>query len=326
MNISILSTILCAALLTGCGSLAYAAPMATPTMPLEGLKTAQISTETPTPTQTTDYIMTANVAQTAEIDARRTAEAAGIQAAQITAEHEVRLFEQSAWTVTADEIARQADMYTATAYATSVPATRTQQAAARIAQQTAMVMTITAPTQLVAIARAETYARYSDDMQLAELMVQGAASVLMVALAGSVVYFVATARRREDPLPDVPMGFAPVEPLTAEQQTVLHIRTDTGNGFTRTERTVIPCTREQFSALVDGVLGGQSLAYNVWEGAGRPFTRDQFTAVRNWLLSNRMAQSAGQGALILSALGESLFIEWQNNQSLPESYKFSEVV
>jgi len=322
-------SLVCLLMLTGCGSLADEIPLATPNI----VQVVELETATPTetPTPTIGYQYTADAAQTAEVDARETARAANIVVAQFTADQDSRNHVQASWTVTAELIeyqregmTQQASVYTATAYATSFPATQRAQALINSARSTEVGMTINAPTQIYALAQSETLAKYSDTIQVTELVVQGAASALMLSLAVAIVYFIGTARRRADPVVDLPMGFAPVEPISAERQTILHIRTDTGGGFSRTERTAIPGTRDQFSALVAGVLSGQSLAYNVWEGAERPFTRDQFTQIRNWLLSNRLAQSAGQGALILSAAGESMFIAWQESQQLPDGYKFEE--
>ena len=324
-----LLSILCL-ILAGCGSMAVEVPLATATMPLNASKTSQISTETPTPT--VGYQNTAEAALTAQIESGLTAQAAQVIVAQITAEQDARNFEQCAWTVTADAMAlqydgmtQQASGYTATAYQTSVPATQTQQARVNALQGTAMVMTITAPTQIVAMARSETYAKYADRMQQVELLMQVAFAVLLLAMAAGVVFLIATRPHVDVPeLTPATVDDADLQPIfqAAENNTVLTIRTDNGGGYAHTERTVVPCTPEQFGKLVTGVLGGMSLAFNQWEGADSPFSRDQFTAVRNWLLSNRLAQSVGQGALILSAVGESLFIEWQNNQALSDGYKF----
>jgi hypothetical protein len=278
--------------------------------------------------------MTADAANTAEIEARRTAEAAQIIVVQFTAEQDRRNYDMTLFTVTAeavqlaqDAMTQQAGVYTATAYATSVPATQTQQARQSASYETAVAMTINAPTQIVAMARAATVAQYTDAMAQVDLLVRISVSVLLMALAATAV-IVALAKVKITPVAvTAPDDYTPIPEPTAEQQTVLHIRTDHGGGYARTERTVVPCSPGQFGKLVSGVLNeGRSLAYNVWEGADEPFTRDQFTLVRNWLLSNRLAQSVGQGALILSAAGESLFIDWVNNQALPESYKFIEVV
>lgn len=313
-------SILCL-LLTSCGSMALAAPLPTATMPLNDSKTSQISTETATPT--VDYQNTANAALTAQIESGLTAQAAQIVVAQFTADDAAREYQQLSWTATAESIAYLQSAYTATAYATSVPATQTQQARVMAYQGTAMVLTINAPTQIVAMARAETIAKYADTVQQADLLIKVAFAVMLVLLGCAALWFVVT----RVPIMPTPIDIPNLTQLeqVAEQQTVLTIRTDNG-GYAHTERTVIPCTPEQFGKLVSGVLNdGKSLAFNAWEGANEPFTRDQFTAVRNWLLSNRLAQSVGQGALILSAIGESLFIEWQNSQVLPGGYKFEGV-
>jgi len=180
-----------------------------------------------------------------------------------------------------------------------------------------------APTQLVAMTQAETAQQYGWVITFVQLFSMFSLGICLLSIAAFASRVNVPTAKIADPTPVAPDGYAPIiEP----SEVLLNVRTDNGGGFTHTERMVIPCTPGQFTKLAVGVLNdGQSLAFNQWEGAQSPFTRDEFTSVRNWLLSNRFAQSIGQGKLMLSAIGESLFIEWLNSQKLPETYKFMEV-
>lgn len=311
--------------LAGCG--------AVPASALEGaqlLSTPVTSTVTPIPTATIDYQETAIVAKSTSDEAMRIN-------VQVTAEQDRRNFEQSVWTVTAEYLfyqqqgmTQQAGQFTATAYATSIPATQTRQAAIDHARSTDTMMTIVAPTQIYSMAQSQTYAKNADKIQAVDLIVQIAFSILLVSIAMAVI-FLTILKLSERPSPPVHteyqipnLNVPEIRPIASPPvETVLHIKQDGWTNYPSMSRMVVPCTPDQFTALVTGVLSeGKTLAFNVWEGADSPFTRDEFTLVRNWMLSNRLAQSAGQGSLILSADGESLFIEWLNSQNLPENYKF----
>lgn len=313
--------------LAGCG--------AVPASALESarlLSTPVMSTVTPIPTATIDYQETAIVAKSTSDEAMRIN-------VQVTAEQDRRNFEQAVWTVTAEylfyqqqSMTQQAGQFTATAYATSMPATQAQQARINSARETEIHMTIIAPTQVYAMAQSQTYAKNADKIQAAELAMEIAFSIMLVSI-GMAVVFLTIAKLSERPKPPSDTEYKipnlnapiiqPIAQVVAPVETVLRVTHDSASAYSSMSRMVVPCTPEQFTALVTGVLSeGKSLAFNVWEGADSPFTRDEFTLVRNWMLSNRLAQSAGQGSLILSADGESLFIEWLNSQNLPENYKF----
>lgn len=312
--------------LAGCG--------AVPASALESarlLSTPVMSTVMPIPTATIDYQETAIVAKSTSDEAMRIN-------VQVTAEQDRRNFEQAVWTVTAEylfyqqqSMTQQAGQFTATAYATSMPATQAQQARINSARETEIHMTIIAPTQVYAMAQSQTYAKNADKIQAAELAMEIAFSIMLVSIGMAVVFLTIAklSEQRTPPsdteykIPNIPNLDSPIIQSVVPTETVLRVTHDSGSAYSSMSRMVVPCTPEQFTALVTGVLSeGKSLAFNVWEGADSPFTRDEFTLVRNWMLSNRLAQSAGQGSLILSADGESLFIEWLNSQNLPENYKF----
>lgn len=318
-------------LLTGCTALPALAMADTTSRPLA---TQAMSTPSRVPTSTVDYQQTAIVAKSTSDEAMRVN-------VQVTAEQDRRNFEQSAWTVTAEYFSyqqqgmtQQAGQFTATAYATSIPATQTRQAAIDQARSTDTMMTIVAPTQIKALAQSQTYAEYAESIQAVELTMQIAYSVLLVTISVAVVFLTIAklSEQRTPPsdteykIPNIPNLDSPIIQPVAPTETILRVTHDSGSAYSSMSRMVVPCTPEQFTALVTGVLSeGKTLAINVWEGADSPFTRDEFARVRNWMLSNRLAQSAGQGSLMLSADGESLFIEWLNSQLLPETYKFEEV-
>jgi len=293
-----------------------------------------IATITPIPI---DYASTAQISQTEAVLAQTTAremalqlDAANRMMVDATVTHEANTLIIAQFTQTAAMIEADYVRATQTAQPTADARHATQQAIT-ISQMTMESSQMTAvkeaPTQLVAMTQAETARQYGWVITFVQLFAMFSLGICLLSIAAFAFRSVPTVH--VDPAPPVPTGFTSIAQTASP--IVLNVRTDNGGGFTHTERMIIPCTPEQLTKLVSGVLNdGQSLAYEFWNmrediDKSAPFTRDEFTAVRNWLLSNRLAQSVGQGKLMLSAIGESLFIEWLNNQALPESYKFEEV-
>lgn len=336
----LLSTIILI-ILSGCAEIASASGETLSTM--RPIATQSLTTPFYTATPTVGWESTAQAAQAAEINALATAdiaraevESAHIAAAMITAQSEANILAVAQITQEAFAISAAGTQYvydgTATAAMTAIPLTATAQSANSTAiasyatqQSSAMTATFEAPAIMRDAKSAEAFNAVADFW----VRVWALAMLGVFALATPIVLYVATRRNKPTTAATIaPVGFQPITQVPESPPVVIAMTTNHGGGFSKTERTVLPCTREQFTKLTVGVLNdGQSLAFEYWtrkesEVLPAPFTRDEFTAVRNWLLSNRLAQSAGNGAIILTSDGEGMFIEWINSQVLPEAYSF----
>jgi 3-polyprenyl-4-hydroxybenzoate decarboxylase len=297
--------------------------------------------KTPYAANPVDYASTAQVAQTEAVLAQTTAremalqlDAANRQMVDATVTHEANSLIIAQFTQTAYVAENNRLSATQTAQPTADAREATQRAVT-IAQVTLQSGQMTAvkeqPTQMAAMTRADNDRQYGWVFMFVQLFAMFSLGIFLLSFSAFAVRQAQTIKpalvavTQIQNLDDLEHTLPPV--VVAPTETVIQMRTDNGSGFTHTERMVVPCSPDQLTALANGVINEhQSLAFNQWEGAVSPFTRDEFTVVRNWLLSNRLAQSAGQGKLILSATGETLFIEWLNNQKLPETYKFMEAV
>jgi len=70
----------------------------------------------------------------------------------------------------------------------------------------------------------------------------------------------------------------------------------------------VPCSIRQLQQLARGVAAGSSLSINAWTGSARPFTRSEFEALRNELISRGLAEDLGSNrGLQLTAAGRGVF-------------------
>jgi len=211
------------------------------------------------PTATIGYQQTAIVAQATSAEAIRLMVA-------VTAEQDRRNFEQATWTVTAEAVnmqyqvmTQQAAQFTATAYATSIPATQTRQAAIDSARETEIQMTLIAPTLVYAQAQSKAYAEFADELQAAELVIKISIAVFIIALA--MLLFVMLIRNLLKKSQDIEIHIPEIEPEPVPL--VQDVKNE--NVLLRAE---IPCTLEQLTELADGVINRQmTLAVNQWEGS-----------------------------------------------------------
>lgn len=313
------------------------------------LATAKPVTPSPVPTITPQYQLTAQAAQQAQGFAVQTSDAAMLQILQVTAVKEANELQQLQLTESSAQLTAQVDQWTATAAPTAVIGTITAAALDRTIVQAQITLasggltaTHAAPTQLIAMQRAQDEVDHAPLFFIVQMFAFLAFSFCMFGI-GSFALMSGRIRQKQA----IEETRAPVkivanyvktpepeeDPITEEQapvETVLRVQT-VDTQYPSMDRMTVPCTPEQFDILVTGILqAGKTLAYEFWNkreshDKPAPFTRDEFTLVRNWLLSNRLAQSAGKGALMLSATGENIFIEWLNSQTLPENYKFEEM-
>ena len=305
--------LLCAAVMYGCTTYPAQQSNATPAaMQILQLPTA-IPTMTPTPSPTIDYQLTAALAQQTADEARRVN-------AQGTAEFEQRIQEQLYLTAQMDREMYAVLSWTATGAVTSIPLTATQQAALNTQipmQHQVALAQITAtwavPTQMVAIANAESAVKFSKASNIIDMFVRAALGMLCVALAIFLVYYIN--RRDKDQVED-----KDEEPQT---QTVIQLDRKEPNGMGSTHNYVIPCSPDQFYELADNLTQGRrTLAINQWEGRGTSFTRDLILQVRAWLRENKFVNQAEDGQLIPTEELLDMLMRWLDYNRLPEGYLF----
>ena len=313
-----ITTCLCysALMLTACTAVpAYAADgqsLATPTM----------SRPATTPTATIDYQNTAVAVQ-------GTLDAVSRLNVQVTAEHDAMVQQQILLTASADAAIMQRGQWTATAALTSIPLTATAQAVQSTTVAKQQIITIAqltavkeSPTQMVAQARARDAVKYSFVEVFVRVFALFSLGIFLLSIASFAFRAIPPAPVQAPPARIMPTIIHNGMPIN---ETPLRVE-NTDPVYPRMDRMVVPCGPDKFSELVKGILSdGKTLAINQWEGAGNPFTRDEFLRVRHFLQANRLAQSTGTGSLELTEGGESLFIEWLNSNTLPTEYNFGGV-
>lgn len=311
--------------LTACSAIPETASL----MPLATASTmAVFESQTPsvTPTATIGYYETAIAAQAAQGTAQAQADNANRLLVQATSDAEARQHAEAMQYAQMTAQAQAEEMivlgWTATAQLTAIPATQTQQAVNNVIIPTqqalmasAQMMTKQAPTQLVSMAQAEAQARFAPMAEVVRVTFFLSMTVMMAALA----WFVFTRGQKvERQEPDMPF----IVPSDWNEGTVVTVKNETR---TQGTRLVIPATAEMLNELAVGVIhGGKTLAINYWEGSQSDhWTRETYYQMRNWLLSNGMAKSSGQGGLVLTAEGEGLLRGWLDNHRIPPLYSFA---
>lgn len=293
----------------------------TPTSPLKALAATtavRSPTQTPTPTATIGYQATAAAAEATAERAQAEADAAARLMVQSTAEYEVRVQEQLRWTA-------QVSSWTVTAALTSVPLTSTSQSdlSTSIAKQQSLVaaqitQTKEAPTQQVAMKRAETEGKMVLVEVLARLFLLGALGYFLIAIGYFAIYKTtpsADKKNAEDASPPV---------REAQTSMVITVKNQIKGETPRWNRLVVPCGPAALSELACGVLrDGKSLRINNWEGKkSENWTRDSFSKMRNFLMANRYTVSDGSGTATLTDEGKAFLLGWLENGTLPHSYDF----
>lgn len=285
---------------------------------------AATATVTLTPTPTVDWQGTAIVAQATADEARRLD-------TQATAAEKDRIQQQLSWTAQSDASTAQANQWTATAALTSIPLTATQQVVvntqvpidqALLSGQ--LTATHEAPTQMVAMVDAKNYEKYGAIDYLVRLAVLGALGVFLLGVG----MFAMAARPRADATFERKMTVVAQpnpELIQLKPETVVNAKTDYGKGYGVEQLYKVPCSREQLSEFAERVVvKGESLGVNNFEGRDSLFTRSVFMRLRNFLLANAMAKSAGagSGSMVLTDKGEAFLRGWLERNELPHSYSF----
>jgi hypothetical protein len=275
-------------------------------------------TRTPVPTATIGYMETALVAQATADEARRIN-------AQATAAHESVLLAQSQLTAQAEanalvqlQLTAQWEGITATAAYTSVPLTATQQyhnntalAAQQSLQAAQLTATKGAPTQIMAMAQAENYAKYGGVDYFARWFF---IVVIVAFLIGLLAWFIRN----------------PVLPRTTTEEqpknfTINYVKRE--NGGYKQSNFNVPCSPEQLSELAEMAVNDEKrFAINRLEQTSRTFKsqRDALERVRDWLCQNEMAVKDEHNHFMLNDDGAGFLLDWFEDHKLREGYEFTE--
>ena len=285
--------------------------------------TQEQPTGTPEPTATVGYQSTSIAAQQEAANsqqqavlAQQTADASMRLMVEATTLHETYLNQQLAYTAEVERMAMQVFEWTATAAPSSIPATQTQtwinnqvNATRQSMAITSVAMTQQEPTMIVALAQAQTQARFAPIN--AGIYVFAILSICIFMLCMAIFFL-----RK-------PLEIVHSESVPELDNTVVNVSKSNG-GFKTTNRLVVPCSPQQLTELADGLIdGGKSLAVNQWEGRETTFTRPVYYAVRNFLQSNQFARGAGGiGNLAITSEGETFFRTWLETHHIPLSFEF----
>lgn len=304
-------------LLTGCsyGVVNFATPELKVQQIQKATSTIATATQTLTPTATIGYQATALAAEATAAQAQAEADAAARLMVQSTAEYEKRLQEQYTWTM-------QADQWTATAMMTAVPMTSIAQANMNTAiakQQSILSAQITqtheAPTQVVAMNRANMESKMIPVDILARLFLFGAMGYFLIAVGYFAIHQTTKPAAAVEDIESIPQ---------VEKESVLITLKQTNNGAMQWSRLVVPCAPDALSELAIGVLNdGKTLGINQWEGkASMYWTRETIALMRNFMLANKFAASDGNKSAVINDDGRAFLRGWLDNGALPHSFEF----
>ena len=275
---------------------------------------------TTAPTATATPIPTATVGYQATIDAMA---ADNLQKSQEIA----YLLQTQTWaTAEADRRAHelvlltaQSDMLTATAALTAIPATETRQAIqnTQIAGNATLVVgqwtaTAGAPTQAVAMARAQAEANTADLRATADAVSPLLGWLFGLLVVGGLLFIVA--RRAPAALPDE-------TPAEAERPIVNHVHQDTGDPWAFNTRRIPPPPgeTEKIRLWATFVVNGESVAVDRWEKTGTPFTRthEYRHGIYQWAVGHDLTELNKRGERVLNDLGVKIVTDWLENNPLP---------
>ena len=291
---------------------------------VQATRTVIAPTNTEVPTATTGWQATADADHATANSAQATANGWSRLAIDATMQSVAMTHEMDGLTVTAS-------WSTVQAVETVIPITQTHasnQMTAAVAQQTAYAlsayMTITAPTQIVALARAQTTAKYSGALMAAQMFVMICAGLGFLAVGYFVAQLIFTEMKK---IPAPVVYPRPPENRTVEEPfkkyTPIAVQS---NNRTEVDYYSVPCSPEALTELADGIVNQHfTLGINFWEENGKFFkNRDNvIIPVREFFHLNHMAQRNRNGELAFVDRGIELLTGWLDNQTLPPPYSFA---
>jgi hypothetical protein len=278
------------------------------------------------PSVTIDYKATAEVAQAQADIAQATADEARRINAMATAEYVRLLNEQIAFTAEVEREEFAIASWTQTAAGTVIPLTATQQVISntQIADQrtqVASLMTATehAPTQMVAMLRAQNYQVYGRADYVAGIVGKYSIAIIILGLV-AILLRIPVTRHDKDLKPE-----PEPEPKEKVLGTVVTVAQSHGGPDYGMTRYVVPCTPGQLSEFAENITQGKkTMAINQWEGADTLFTRPVILRFRAWARDNDFAVSTEDNQLAPTNDFMDFLCGWLDKQRLPTEYKFAE--
>jgi hypothetical protein len=182
-------------------------------------------------------------------------------------------------------------------------------------QAAQITATYIAPTQVVAMARAQSQAKYGDIEHIAGVIGFTAFVIFCVSLPVVVFLKLPTPKKIEEQL----------EPEEDEDETIVIIKRPGTNGDFQKQRYSIPCKPDQFTELCDKIIRGEkTFAINQWEGKDTSLTRDVIFRIRGWFEVNEFGIHTPDNQLVVNNDGEDFMYAWLDSHKLPDGYSFEE--
>lgn len=245
--------------------------------------------------------LTSDAANRLLVDATVTHEAIQLSYAQMTQEADRVAIQR-------EDMTRVSSVITATAYATSIPLTATQQSLRDSIRTTEVALTVNAPAikrEMVTIELQDTYGGLAYFAQVL------ASIALLIIPVGMLLYLFRSKPPKDteyqetsfiSPTPD-PLPFV-VEP--------------NGN---RMIRAVIPFPPSQLNALAEGVNNGLTLGINQWQGT---IVHKSIDTIRAFMVHQKFAKEipGKAGELIIEPAGETFLQYVVEHRSPPPPFQF----
>lgn len=289
--------------------------------------TQKPATFTPSPLPTVDFAASLQASDMTRVAAVETANEAGRINAQATAQHEQALIDAANLTLENNKFTAEADAanllrqsWTATAYLTSVPLTKTQQVIVDTKEAARQTATKEYPTQIMAVQAAQNAAKCGMPCYLFGYFPGCAIGIFCI---GLIVYLFTRIkmdmdreeRKREKEETDLTPHLYAVE--------------DQPGNYRR--KKIVPCSEDQLSELAEMVVNGErTLGINRLETESRTFRskRDDLKAVRNFLVRKDVALAyhpkQTKGDIVLNDAGVAFFEHWFDSHELPAGFYFAE--
>jgi hypothetical protein len=314
--------VICALLLTACGSKGTQAPTPSETtVPKAAIAIAE-PTETPVPTATIDYQATIAVVQQAAQDAQQQANQAQAEAdaqrrlmVDATVTHEAVMLIAAQMTQSSEVLSAQGTQVavnaTASAYPTSIPLTATQQMTINSVRETQQAAND--PKFIEKRANAEAYAQNAGKLMMVEIGLKWAVALFVITLGMALVIFVMRAPN------NVPSKDTNQE-IHIEQLKKIPMVADSENR-NRTIRAEVLCTNEQIVDLANGILNMKmTLGFNQWQGTS---VHKNLKEIRDFFQEHKFARliPGKGGELIVTSEGEEFLIECWNLKEPPLPFR-----
>lgn len=284
-------------------------------------QTQKSATQTPSPLPTVDYAASLQASDMTRVSAVETANEAGRINAAATADHEQILVMQGQQTLDAAQLTAEKEnvefvktAIAATVLPTIIPLTSTQQVIVNTKVSAERTATKEYPTQIVSVALSENAAKCGMPCYLFSFFPGCAIGVFCV---GLVIYLFV--RIKMDMRTQETQGIKPPPTIT---DSMYRVGKELGHYKLKNE---VPCSPEQFTELAELVVNGErNFAINRLENNSRTLRRSMLYQMREFYLSNNLANEGTPGQIVLNEEGREFHVYWFDNHELPDEYRFVE--